>query len=251
MACSITLINHATVFIQVNGLNILTDPIWSMSISFVIPRLKPPGIPFDELPHIHLILLSHSDYDHLNFRTLRRLRRRDSPAIILPRGLGTYGSRLGFKNVVELDPWSESLQPPASITCVPAQHSGSRILWDRTPACGFVVQSGNETLYFSGDTGYGEFFKEIARMFTLDIAMLPIGAYKPHEWFKNIHLRPTTALQAFLDLEAKHLIPIHWGTFKISDEPMWEPPLLLEQGALELGIRERVHILDNGETFGL
>lgn len=251
MACSITLINHATVLIQIDGFNILTDPIYSNTISFFIPRLKRAGIPFNELPPIHLILISHSDYDHLNLRTLRRLKRQNTPAIVFSKGLGKYGRRLGFKDVVELNVWEEFAFHSVNITCVPAQHSGTRMLWDKTPACGYVLKSSDRSIYFSGDTGYGQFLKELGTRFSLDVALLPIGAYKPYEWFKNIHLHPTTALRAFLDLQAKHLIPIHWGTFKISDEPMKEPPFLLAREAERLGIKDRVHILDNGDRLVL
>lgn len=125
------------------------------------------------------------------------------------------------------------------------------MLWDKTPACGYVLKSSDRSIYFSGDTGYGQFLKELGTRFSLDVALLPIGAYKPYEWFKNIHLHPTTALRAFLDLQAKHLIPIHWGTFKISDEPMKEPPFLLAREAERLGIKDRVHILDNGDRLVL
>lgn len=251
MACSITLVNHATVLIQIDGCNIITDPIYSNTISFFIPRLKRPGIPFSKLPPIHLILISHSDYDHLNFRTLRRLRRRDFPTIVFPKNLGKYGKRTGFKDVVELNPWEEFRFNSAHLTCVPAQHSGTRMLWDKTPACGYVIASRNGTIYFSGDTGYGPFLKEIGARFSIDVALLPIGAYRPYEWFRNIHLHPTTALQAFVDLKARHLIPVHWGTFKISDEPLKEPPRLLAQEAERLGMRDRVHILDHGKRFVL
>jgi hypothetical protein len=120
------------------------------------------------------------------------------------------------------------------------------MLLDRTPACGYILRSTDCTVFFSGDTGYGTFLKDIGSRFSIDIALLPIGAYKPYKWFKNIHLHPTTALQAFLDLNARHLIPIHWGTFKISDEPLAEPPLLLAKEAERLGVQDRVHILPNG-----
>lgn len=125
------------------------------------------------------------------------------------------------------------------------------MLWDKTPACGYVIASRDGTIYFSGDTGYGPFLKEIGARFSIDVALLPIGAYKPYEWFRNIHLHPTTALQAFVDLKARHLIPVHWGTFKISDEPLKEPPRLLAQEAERLGMRDRVHILDHGKRFVL
>jgi L-ascorbate metabolism protein UlaG (beta-lactamase superfamily) len=249
MCCTITLINHATVLLKVGEVHLITDPVYSYTISLFIPRLKRPGIAFHILPPIDLILISHSDYDHLNFRTLRRLRRRDAPTIVFPKGLRRYGIRTGFKKIVELEYWEEKILGAVRVTCVPARHSGTRMLIDKRPACGYVIQSDDSTVYFSGDTGYGEFFKEIGTRFSIDLALLPIGAYKPYDWFKEIHLNPYSALQAFLDLKAKHLIPIHWGTFKISDEPIKEPPILLMQEAERRRVNERIHVLDNGESF--
>jgi L-ascorbate metabolism protein UlaG (beta-lactamase superfamily) len=253
MPCTITLINHATVLIQVDGVNILTDPVYSNTISFFIPRLGKPGIPFDDLPPIHLILISHSDYDHLNLRTLRRLRKKHDASIVVPNGLANYARRTGFEKVIEMNWWDEKIHDDVLITAVPAQHSGTRMLVDRgkSLACGYVLQSESGSVYFAGDTGYGDFLKEIGAKFSLDVALLPIGAYKPHDWFKNIHLNPHSAVQAFLDLRATNLVPIHWGTFKISDEPMSEPPILLMKEAARCGVQDRVHILHNGECFSI
>ncbi len=251
MSCSITLVNHATVLIQLDGVNILTDPVYSNTISFFIPRLRKPGIPFDDLPPIHLILVSHSDYDHLNLRTLRRLRKRHRASIVVPNGLANYARRTGFEKVIEMNWWDEKAPDDILVTSVPAQHSGTRMLVDRgkSLACGYVLQSKSSSVYFAGDTGYGGFLKEIGAKFSLDVALLPIGSYKPYEWFKDIHLSPQSAVQAFLDLQAKNLVPIHWGTFKISDEPMSEPPILIAQEAEKAGVRERIHILENGGRF--
>jgi len=251
MPCSITLINHATVLIQLDGVNILTDPIYSNTISFFIPRLKKPGIAFRDLPPIHVIFVSHSDYDHLNLRTLRKLSRHHLSTIIVPRGLAPYARRAGFSNIVELQ-WAEDYgYEDMRIVCVPAKHTGTRMFFDksRSLACGYMMTSKTQTIYFSGDTGYDSLFQDLAAQFSVDVALLPIGAYQPYEWFKHIHLNPETALQAFRDLEASHLVPFHWGTFKISDEPMKEPPLLLAREAERLGIAKQVHILENGESF--
>jgi L-ascorbate metabolism protein UlaG (beta-lactamase superfamily) len=247
----ITFINHASALIQLNGVNILTDPVYSRTVSFFLVRLKPPGIPIQQLPPLHHILISHNHYDHLNLRTLRRLRRRHEASILFPRGVARYGKRAGFQHVAELSWWETFVTDGLKITCVPAKHFSGRMLWDhnRSLACGYVIESHGITVYYAGDTAYGEFLKEIAARFSIDVALLPIGAYKPYEWFKNIHMHPKQAVQALLDLRAKHLVPIHWGTFKISDEPRAEPPILLRQEAERLGLGHQVHILDNGESF--
>jgi L-ascorbate metabolism protein UlaG (beta-lactamase superfamily) len=251
MPDSITFINHATVLLQLGRINILTDPIYSRTVSFLFPRRQKPGIPFEDLPPIDYILISHNDYDHLNMRTLRRLRRRSSSTILLPRGLERYARRAGFPDIIELRWWEELKRDGINIVCVPAKHSSKRRPNDpsRSACCGYLVQADGRTVYFAGDTGYADFFDELGRRYSIDVALLPIGAYKPYNWFKNIHLHPHTAIQAFLDLRARHLIPIHWGTFWISDEPMDEPPILLREEAERHGIQTRVHTLENGEHF--
>ncbi|MBI4428654.1 MAG: MBL fold metallo-hydrolase [Ignavibacteriales bacterium] len=248
---SLTFINHATVLIQLGGVNVLTDPVYSWTLGYYIPRLRMPGVAFGELPHIDVILVSHADYDHLNLRTLRRLRRRNQSMIFFPRGLSKYGTRTGFKDVVELDFWQSVEIRNLRVTCVPAKHFNKRLPWDRkkTLAGGYVVQTNASTVYFAGDTGYDDHFRQIAERFSIDVALLPVGAYKPHKWFKDIHLNPASAVQAFVDLKAKSLVPIHWGTFKISDEPLNEPPVLLHQAVNRLGLAEKLHVLKNGETF--
>jgi L-ascorbate metabolism protein UlaG (beta-lactamase superfamily) len=248
MNSRITFINHATVLIQINGVNIITDPIYSSSVGWVAPRLQKPGIPFEELPLIDFILISHNDYDHLSMRTLRKLRRRNPSTVLVPIGDAKYARKAGFTEVFELNFWEKFERYDTRITCVPAKHKGNRMPLQRNKqlCCGYVIERDSKVIYFAGDTGYGEHFKEISSHFLLNAAMLPIGAYKPHEWFREIHLNPQTAMKAFLDLKAKLLIPIHWGTFKISDEPLREPPILLLEEAKRLGMVDSVRILENG-----
>jgi L-ascorbate metabolism protein UlaG (beta-lactamase superfamily) len=249
MGLKITFVNHATLLIEIEGVNVLTDPIYSRTVSFTFPRQQKAGIPFEDLPPIDYILVSHSDYDHLNLKTLRMLRRRKSSTVIFPPGLARFGKKSGFDDVVELRAWESTSQSGITITSTPAKHYSKRTPWDRTGSscCGFVIQSNNHAVYFAGDTGYGEFFAELGSRFSIDAALLPIGAYKPEKWFKNLHLHPATAVKAFLDLKARYLIPYHWGTFWISDEPMAEPPRLLLAEVERLQLGDRVRILKNGE----
>ena len=169
---------------------------------------------------------------------------------MVPKGLARYAQKSDFKDIVELNTWESMQRPDLTITSTPAKHHSKRNAWDRTGSacCGFVIQSKNHTVYFAGDTGYAEFFKEMGSRFSMDVAFLPIGAYRPEKWFKNLHLHPETAIKAFLDLKAKHLVPYHWGTFWISDEPMAEPPQLLLAESERFQIRDKVHILNNGES---
>ena len=127
---------------------------------------------------------------------------------------------------------------------------------NRTVYCGYVIEAEGSAVYFAGDTAHADFFKQLSEKFSIDVALLPIGAYRPRSWFKHIHMSPEDAVQAFIDLKAKHFVPIHWGTFKISDEPMREPPILLRQVAElarrggQAGITEQIHMLKNGGRFG-
>ncbi len=253
MTDSVVLINHSTALIQIGGVNVLTDPIYSWTVSYLFPRMQKPGIAFEDLPAIDFVLVSHSDYDHLNLKTLRRLSRRNTRTIVFPHGLRQYGERSGFQEIVELKRWDAWEHKGARITCVPAKHLSKRKPGDPTSTfcSGFVIQAGGRTIYFAGDTAYGDFFTQIGTRFDIDVALLPIGAYKPEKWFKNLHLHPETALQAFRDLRAHHLIPIHWGTFWISDEPMAEPPQKLLTAAESAGLREKIQVLRNGQSFRL
>lgn len=249
----ITFINHATVLIELGGAAILTDPVYSFSVSYFLPRLKRPGIPLASLPPIDIAAVSHNHYDHMNFRTLRKLRRRNHPAIVVSAGDGRYARKLGFDRIHEMQWWDVVEEKGIRITCVPARHFSGRTPWsrNRSDVAGYVFEAKGRTVYFAGDTAPGEFFAELAGRFSLTAALLPIGAYKPYEWFKKIHLNPSTALEAFRQCKAQYLIPIHWGTFKISDEPMSEPPKLLQEEAKRRGLEERVRILKNGETLDL
>jgi len=253
MNSRITFINHASALIQIDGSVVLTDPIYARSVGLIAPRMQRPGIPIDDLPRIDTILVSHNDYDHLSVRTLRRLRRRNQSAVLVPTGDARYARKAGFKNVREMKYWEVFELDGLQITCVPAKHKSNRFAFQRHKklCCGYVIQKNAVSVYFAGDTGYGDHFKEIASRFSLDAALLPIGAYKPYEWFREIHLNPQTAIQAFLDLRAKIFIPIHWGTFKISDEPLHEPPVLLLEEARKQSVAGDIRVLENGGAVEL
>lgn len=251
MKSVLTFINHATVLLEIGGVRILTDPTYNRSIGFIAPRMQKPGIPFDQLPPIDFILISHNDYDHLSVRTLRRLRRRHQSTVIVPVGDARHVRRSGLARVTEMEVGDSLASGGTTVHCVPAKHKSSRRMFQRTKrlCCGYVIERGGTSVFFAGDTGYGGHFREIGGRYRLDVALLPIGGYKPAKWLSETHLGPSTALKAFLDLGAEMMVPIHWGTFKISDEPLREPPTLLAREAEHLGIRERVRILANGESM--
>ncbi len=227
----VTFVNHSTLLIQKDGLNILTDPIWSercSPFSWMGPRrVTPPGIPFYALPPIDVVLVSHNHYDHMDRNTLKALYHRHHPQFIVSKGNRKRLLSWGIESIDELGWWEEKkIAPNASIQCVPAQHFSRRGLFDRnrTLWCGFVIHGESKNTYFAGDTGYGEHFQEILkRCGPINLACLPIGAYLPRWFMQGIHMGPQEAVQAHIDLKTEISIPIHFGTFQLSDETVDQP----------------------------
>lgn len=245
--CRVTMVGHATVLLQLAGLNILTDPVWSSRaspFSFVGPRrVTAPGIAFDDLPRIDAVLLSHSHYDHLDLRTLARLHRRDRPLLITPLGNDTIvGRAIPDLRVVTGDWGSEiAVGNRARITLVPAHHWSARGTRDRRMSLwsGFMVRTPDTLIYFAGDTGYGDgaIFREMRRTHGApDLALLPIGAYAPRWFMRPQHADPEEAVQIMMDLEARKAMAIHWGCFQLTDEPRDEPPRRLAEALAAQGI---------------
>lgn len=227
----VTFVNHTTFLIQVNGLNILTDPIWSERASpfqWIGPkRMRPPGIRFEDLPQIDVVLISHNHYDHLDVHTAKKLKERFDPLFIAPLGVSVYLQEHGITDTAELDWWEkQKISETINTSAVPAQHFSGRGLSDRdkTLWCGYVIETPAGTIYFAGDTGYDGFFKKIgARFAPIDIALIPIGAYRPRWFMKPIHVDPEQAVLIHKDLNAKTSIGMHFGTFPLADEGMHEP----------------------------
>jgi L-ascorbate metabolism protein UlaG (beta-lactamase superfamily) len=241
----ITFINHSTFLIQVDGLNILTDPVWSNRVSPVSwagpKRMSPPGIAFDELPPVHLVLLSHNHYDHMDVPTLHKLRAAHDPAILTTLGNKAFLERKGFRKVTELNWWDESiLTEDLRVHCTPAQHFSGRGLFDRDRSLwgGFVLKSsGGRTLYYAGDSGYGDFFREIGhRLGPMDVSIIPIGAFRPRWFMSPIHIGPEEALRVHQDIRSALSIGCHFGTFPLADDGMDEPGTLLRKLMDESGM---------------
>ena len=255
-APTVTWIGHATLLVQLDGVNVLTDPHWSARaspVSFGGPRrLMPPGLRFEDLPPIHVVVISHDHYDHLDVDTVKRLAAAHRPRFLVPLGLKAWFADLGITDVDELDWWDERVVHGLTLTCVPAQHFSGRTLWDRNRRLwsGWVVAGRERRLYFAGDSAYFEGFKEIgARLGPFDLAAIPIGAYLPPVIMKASHTTPEEALAAFADVRARALVPIHWGTFDLADEPLDEPPRRLRDEARRLKLGpDRVWLLRHGET---
>jgi N-acyl-phosphatidylethanolamine-hydrolysing phospholipase D len=254
---TVTWIGHATLLVQLGHQSFLTDPIWSENASPVSfagpPRLAPPGLVFEDLPPIDFVLLSHNHYDHLDLDTLERISAAHPNArFYVPIGNGALLRGRGIERVVELD-WGETRrQDGVEIACLPARHWSRRGLRDQRRAlwASWAVIGADRRFYFGGDTGYAPFFRRIGRAIgPFDLAALPIGAYLPTEMMRDVHLNPEEAVRAALDLEARRVVGIHFGTFDLTEEPLDEPPRRFRAASARAGLdEERSLVLAVGET---
>ena len=241
----VTWIGHASFLLQTQGLNILIDPNWAKWLK-VIKRIKHPGIHLHDLPEIDLVLVTHAHFDHLDRKTLRRVAE-DQP-IVVPFEVGNLVHDLGFRSVHELHYWESFELGPVKITLTPCHHWGARMLHDSHRGFGgFVIEAGGRTIFHCGDTAYFEGFKEIGERFAIDVALMPIGAYDPPSG-REVHMNPEEAVQAFIDLKARQMVPMHYGTFRLSYEPMEEPPLRLREHAEKRGLAERISFMTEGQA---
>jgi N-acyl-phosphatidylethanolamine-hydrolysing phospholipase D len=269
-----TWIGHITVLVQIGGLNILTDPVFSercSPVQFAGPkRHTPPGIALSQLPHIDVVLLSHNHYDHMDEASIRALARQagGQPLFITPLVHRKWLQRWGVHKLVELDWWDEHVLPATAqhqrtvVTLTPAQHWSARTATDalRSLWGGFAVCNAQAHLFFAGDTAYSPDFKDIRQHFArahtpeqgggFDLALLPIGAYEPRWFMKDQHVNPEEAVKIFHDLGCKRAMAVHWGCFQLTDEALDEPPRALRTAlhAAQLAA-ERFAVLAVGETM--
>jgi N-acyl-phosphatidylethanolamine-hydrolysing phospholipase D len=250
----ITWIGHTTFLIQVAGLNILTDPIFSdraSPLSFVGPRrLLPPAIRQEDLPPIQLTIISHNHYDHLDRVSVKKLGKQVK--FFVPLGLSRWFQAAGLDNVTELDWWESADYGKIRLYCVPAQHfsmrtpfNANKVLW-----AGWVLATPRGNIFFAGDTGYSPDFQEIGqRLGPMRLALIPIGGYMPRWFMKPMHLNPEEAVQVHQDVRSQQSIGMHWGTFKLTEEALAEPPLFLQQVLQKKGIApDKFLVLPFGET---
>lgn len=256
---SFTWIGHASFLIQIGGLNILTDPVLSRRASPVQwagpERLAPLGLEFHELPKIDLVLVSHNHYDHLDEATVRRLAQRDDPAFVVPLALAEWFHRRGMRHVTEMDWWQTTLVRGLRVHAVPMQHFSGRGMKDRnrTLWCGYVIEAVATRLLFVGDSGYGPDFIAIGKRFApIDVAMIPIGAYDPRDFMRPVHVDPIEAVRIHQDVGARLSLAMHWGTFRLTLEPLEEPPRRLRAALAAAGIAEDAfRVMQHGETLNL
>ncbi len=239
----ITWIGHASFLIQTEDFNILIDPNWSKWLK-VIKRLKQPGFEIHHLPEIDFVLVTHAHFDHLDRRTLRKVA--DEQPIVVPFGVGNLVHDLGFNIVHELDHWQRVELGSLCVSLTPAHHWGARMLHDQHRGFGgFVIEANGRSIFHCGDSAYFPGFKEIGGRYDIETALLPIGAYDPPSG-REVHMNPEEAVQAFIELRAKRLVPMHYGTFRLGYEPLEEPPARLLAAAREHGIAEKVLVLNEG-----
>lgn len=245
---SYTWIGHSTFLIQLNGLNILTDPVWAQRMGFQ-KRLTSPGLALEEMPEMDVVVISHGHYDHLDFPTLKKLK--GNPQYFVPVGLKSLFVKKGYKKVIEMNWWDSIDYEGIKVHFVPAQHWTRRTMTDMNTSHwgGFIFEGHSETMYFVGDTGYFSGFKEISRRFTIDTVFMPIGAYEP-EWFmKDSHINPEDSIKAFLELGGKLFVPMHYGAYRLADDtgPEALERLTREWHRLSLP-KEQLKVLKIGET---
>ena len=240
---AITWIGHASFLIQFSDLNVLVDPNFANWL-FFLKRLKRAGLRLKDLPPIDLVLLTHAHFDHFHKPTLRKL---PAPKIgVMPWGVGELAHDLGFTRIIELQKWESFSHADWSVTLTPCKHWGARTIRDEHRGYGgFVLRHQGRTIYHAGDSAYFDGFKEIGRHLQPEVALLPIGAYYP-DTFRHVHMGPDEALRAFRDLGARWFVPMHFGTFKLSFEPLDEPPRWLRQLAHQQKLLHHVKILEEG-----
>jgi L-ascorbate metabolism protein UlaG (beta-lactamase superfamily) len=241
-----TFVNHSTFLLQTGGFNLLTDPIWSERASplrWAGPRrVRPPGVRFELLPPIHVVLVSHNHYDHLDLATLRRLQSAFAPAFVTTLGNRRFLELHGLRRVEELDWWhSIAVAPRLEVTLTPAQHFSARGLFDRNKTLwgGFLIRADQRVVYFAADTAYpGPFVEVRKRIGAIDLALLPFAAYEPRWFMRTVHMNPDEAVRAHVDLGEPFTIGMHFGTFQLTDEPIDEPERLLRIALALHGVSE-------------
>ena len=256
----ITWLGHSAFLLQVKGKNILTDPHFSKRaspLSFAGPkRIVAPPLNIDELPHIHVVVISHNHYDHLDEESLTELYERQKnapPLFLVPLGLKEELLSYDITNVVEMDWWESHDYEGMTLTALPVKHWSQRTFFDRNKSlwAGWLVDIEDFRFFHTGDSGYSDDFRRIGEDYPgIDLATIPIGAYDPRWFMKDAHMSPKEAVQTFIDLKAEKAIGMHWGTFILTDEEMDEPPLRLAEALKEKGIEmSDFSVMQHGEII--
>jgi L-ascorbate metabolism protein UlaG (beta-lactamase superfamily) len=253
----VTFVGHSTFLLQLPGLTVLTDPIFSAHAGpfgrLGPRRVRPPALALDALPRIDVVLLSHNHYDHLDLPALRRLTQPRGPLVVTTLGNKAWLERHGVGPAVELDWWqSHRATPDLDVTCTPAQHFSARTLRDRNRTLwgGFALKTAAGSIYFAGDSGWCRSFATIGtRLGPFDLALIPIGAYEPRWFMEAVHMNPDEAVRAHLAVRSRRSIGMHFGTFQLTDEAIDAPLRALADARTSHGVAESdFSTLDFGET---
>ncbi|MFN8066137.1 MAG: MBL fold metallo-hydrolase [Vicinamibacterales bacterium] len=253
---TVTFVGHSTFIVQTAAATIITDPVFSeraSPLSFVGPRrVRRPAVPLQDVPSVDIVLLSHNHYDHCDLASLRHLARRCDPTLVTPLGNRRLARAAGFRRIVELDWWETTNDAALPITVTPAQHFSARTPFDRNRALwgGFVVGIEDRHLFFAGDSGYGPHFSEIGSRFeNIGLSLLPIGAYEPRWFMRDIHMNPDEAVRAHLALGSARSLGMHFGTFQLTTEGIDAPVRALAHARTVHGVADALFsTLDFGES---
>lgn len=253
-ADALTWVGHASFLVQLGGSSALIDPVMSRAlVGGLIPRNVAPGLDWQALPRIDLVLVTHNHRDHMDAATLRRLG--PDPVYVVPQGLGRWFVRAGLRRVVEMAWWQRERIAGMDVTFVPAEHWSRRGLLDTNESWwgGYVIERGGLRVYHSGDTAWFDGFALMReKCGAIDVAMLPIGAYAPRWFMQRQHMDPFDAVRAFEALGARRFVAMHWGTFKLTDEDLLEPPRLLAEAWQGANLpQDRLAVPAIGETLRL
>jgi L-ascorbate metabolism protein UlaG (beta-lactamase superfamily) len=240
-------IGHSTVLIRLDEQNFLTDPFYLKRL-YLLRRHLPPGVPFQNLPPLNFILISHGHLDHMDLKTLNLFPR--SIPIVLPEKLDPYMEKMGFHDIRPLSWGEKTLVGNLMVQALPVKHFPGRSLHEtRSIPQSYLIQ-GTKTIFFGGDSGLMEEYREIGANFSIDLALLPIGNYRPAS-FRRVHMSPEDSLKAMEMLGAKRMLPIHWGAFRLSMEPSEEPPRRFQQLLQEKGINPKAVLWHPGEKIAI
>lgn len=242
-------IGHASFLVQIGGKRVLVDPNWARWLGFV-KRVREPGLRIEDLPPIDLVLVTHAHYDHLHLGSLKRVA--DGQPIVVPRGVGKIVSRRGFGDVLELGCWEDVEIDGLKVTLTPARHWGARNIHDtHREFGGFVVEAGERSVFHCGDSAFFDGFGEIGTRFPdLDVALMPIGAYGAPSG-REVHMGPEQALEAFSQVGARRMVPMHYATFPLGTEPLGEPLERLHAHAEALGVSHALDVPAEGDLLRL
>jgi L-ascorbate metabolism protein UlaG (beta-lactamase superfamily) len=253
-------VGHVTFLIQTQGLNILTDPVWSKRaspVTFAGPkRVIDPGIKFEDLPPIDVVWISHNHYDHLDIKTIERLWKDHKPRIIAPLGNDKVIASYSKNIVVETYDWGDQVQISENVKfhLSPMQHWSARGLFDKNKAlwAALTIQTNGGAIYFVGDSGYGNgryFIRDKEKFGGFRLALLPMGAYKPRWFMEYAHMDPEDMLKAYMDLGSPYTVPSHYDVFKLTDEGRGEAEIALEEAMRKYNSGDRIKILAVGEYW--